>query len=81
MIWGLASLIHQQLRAAEAEGERAHEVVIGLVVDIKDPAQLCRVKVRIPVLGPDATWWCPVVAIGAGRDRGFARECELRGKE
>lgn len=71
MIWHLASLFQSQIRSAEAEAERAHEVVIGVVVDIKDPSKLCRVKVRIPVLGPDATWWCPVVAIGAGRDRGW----------
>ncbi len=71
MIWGLASLTQRQLRAAEDEGERAYEVVIGVVVDIKDPARLCRVRVRIPALGPDATWWCPVVATGAGRDRGW----------
>ena len=71
MIWHLASLFQSQLRAAEAEAERAYEVVVGIVVDIKDPSQLCRVKLRIPVLGADATWWCPVVAIGAGRDRGW----------
>ncbi|MBK7077745.1 MAG: hypothetical protein IPH44_36155 [Myxococcales bacterium] len=71
MTWHLASLFQSQLRTAEDEAERAHEVVIGVVVDIKDPSRLCRVKVKIPVLGPDATWWCPVVAIGAGRDRGW----------
>ena len=71
MIWDFASLLYGQIRGAEAEAERAHEVVISIVVDIKDPSRLCRLKVRIPVLSDDATWWCPVIAIGAGRDRGW----------
>ncbi len=71
MIWDLASLFHAEGRAAETEADRAHEVIVGIVVDIKDPEKLCRVKVRLPAFGPDATWWCPVIAMGAGRDRGW----------
>lgn len=70
-IFGLASFFAQQIRTAEAEADRVYEAVIGIVVDIKDPEKQCRVKVRFPTLGPDSTWWCPVVALGAGADRGW----------
>lgn len=46
-------------------------VVIGLVDDVNDPDQGCRVRIRFPWL--DDTYvsdWSRVVAAGAGKDRG-----------
>jgi uncharacterized protein involved in type VI secretion and phage assembly len=68
----LPSLLGRRVREAEARADRVHEAVIGLVVDIKDPEKLGRVKVRFPDLpGNDASWWAPLAALGAGPDRGW----------
>lgn len=37
----------------EEEGARAHEVVVGVVVDIKDPSKLARAKIKVPMLETD----------------------------
>jgi len=68
---GLDALLFAQTRAAEEESGRIYDAVVGVVTDIADPQKLCRVKVRFPSLGPDTTWWCPLVAPGAGKDRGW----------
>ena len=68
---GLAELLLVQMRGAEGESARIYDPVVGVVTDIADPQKLCRVKVRLPTLGPDATWWCPLVVPGAGKDRGW----------
>jgi uncharacterized protein involved in type VI secretion and phage assembly len=68
----LPQLLGRRVREAEERAGRIHEAVIGLVVDIKDPDRLGRVKVRFPDLpGQDTSWWAPLSALGAGPDRGW----------
>ncbi|HWU86294.1 MAG TPA: phage baseplate assembly protein V [Kofleriaceae bacterium] len=71
-IYDLASVFADQIRTAETEASRVYEPVIALVTDNKDPSKLGRVKIKIPVLSnQDATWWAPIVMIGAGKNRGW----------
>lgn len=68
----LASLLGQRIREAEDRADRMYEAVVGLVVDNRDPDKLGRVKVRFPTLpGQDTSWWAPIAALGAGKDRGW----------
>ena len=68
----LASFFFQQIREAESEADRIYEAVIGIVVDNKDPDKLARVKVKLPTLSADdTTWWAPLSALGAGKQRGW----------
>ena len=44
----------------------------GIVTDLHDPENLARVKVKFPWIGEDiASFWCRLVALGAGNDRGI----------
>jgi len=71
-LYDLSSVFADQLRTAELEGSRIYEPVIGIVTDNKDPQKLGRVKVKIPVLlTEETTRWCPVVMLGAGKNRGW----------
>jgi uncharacterized protein involved in type VI secretion and phage assembly len=71
-LYDLASVFADQIRTAEEEGTRCYEPVIGLVTDNKDPSKLGRVKLKIPILSDqDSTWWCPIVMMGAGKNRGW----------
>jgi uncharacterized protein involved in type VI secretion and phage assembly len=71
-LYDLSSVFAAQIRTAESEGNRVYEPMIGLVTDNKDPSKLGRVKVKIPVLHADqTTWWCPLVMLGAGKNRGW----------
>jgi uncharacterized protein involved in type VI secretion and phage assembly len=71
-IYDLQSLFTRDLEAAQMEGTRMWGPVIGLVTDNKDPNKLGRVKVKVPVLSEtDATWWCPIMMFGAGKNRGW----------
>ncbi|MEJ7603111.1 MAG: phage baseplate assembly protein V, partial [Kofleriaceae bacterium] len=71
-IYDLASVFADHIRTAEAEANRVYEPVIALVTDNKDPSKLGRVKVKIPVLSAeDATWWAPIIMLGAGKNRGW----------
>jgi uncharacterized protein involved in type VI secretion and phage assembly len=71
-LYGLDSVFAHQIHTAEAEGNRVHEPVIGVVTDNKDPSKLGRVKVKIPILSDsDTTYWCPIVMSGAGKNRGW----------
>jgi uncharacterized protein involved in type VI secretion and phage assembly len=71
-ITDLASYFFHQLRTEQEEAGRMYDPVIGIVTDNKDPDKLARVKVKIPALSSeDTTWWCPVVAMGAGKNRGW----------
>jgi uncharacterized protein involved in type VI secretion and phage assembly len=48
--------------------------MIGVVTDNKDPSKLGRVKVKLPVLqgqAEETTFWCPIVMLGAGKNRGW----------
>jgi len=50
---------------------RTH-VLTGVVTNNKDPRDAGRVKVKIPLLGPDIeSHWCRVIAPGAGPQRGL----------
>ncbi len=71
-LFDLASVFADQIRTAEMESNRVYEPMIGVVTDNKDPQKLGRVKVKIPVLHKDqTTWWCPIVMMGAGKNRGW----------
>jgi uncharacterized protein involved in type VI secretion and phage assembly len=68
----LATLLGQRIRQAEDRADRIYEPVVGLVVDNRDPEKLGRVRLRFPTLSDvDATWWAPLAALGAGKDRGW----------
>lgn len=68
----LSSMLHSQGRDAEERADRCYEAVIAKVVNNQDPDKLSRVKVQIPTLGgEDETWWAPIAALGAGKDRGW----------
>jgi phage baseplate assembly protein gpV len=72
VITNLASFFFHQTRLAEEERDRVYEPMIGVVTDNKDPDKLGRVKVKLPALsGMDSTWWVPIVALGAGKERGW----------
>ncbi len=71
-VYDLPSVFAAQIRIAEMESSRCYEPVIGIVTDNKDPQKLGRVKVKIPVLNnTETTWWCPIVMLGAGKNRGW----------
>jgi uncharacterized protein involved in type VI secretion and phage assembly len=70
--YDLASAFAAQIHTAEAESSKCYEAVIGVVTDNKDPQKLGRVKVKFPILSQtDTTWWCPIVMLGAGKNRGW----------
>jgi uncharacterized protein involved in type VI secretion and phage assembly len=72
MYHDLAHMFAHQIQTAEAESGRINEPLVGVVTDNKDPSKLGRVKVKIPVLSDsDTTWWCPLVMLGAGKNRGW----------
>jgi len=71
-IYDLASVFAHQIHTAESEGTRVYEPVIGIVTDNKDPSKLGRVKLKIPILSDqDSTFWCPIIMLGAGKNRGW----------
>ena len=68
----LAQLFYRQIRQTEQGSNRVYEAVIGIVVDNKDPDKHARLKIKIPTLNADeTTWWAPMVALGAGNERGW----------
>src|SRR5262245_20959455 len=68
----LASVFADQTRTGESESARVYEPVIGIVTDNKDPSKLGRVKLKIPILSDqDTTYWCPIIMLGAGKNRGW----------
>ncbi len=70
--YDLASAFANQIQGAESEAGRIFEPVIGIVTDNKDPSKLGRVKLKIPILSEqDSTFWCPIVMLGAGKNRGW----------
>jgi phage baseplate assembly protein V len=72
MITDFTSYLFQHTREAEAEVNRIHEPVIGIVTDIRDEQKLCHIKVKIPTLPiAENTYWCTWISIGGGKDRGW----------
>lgn len=71
-LYDLASAFAAQIHQAEHEANKCYEPVIGLVTDNKDPQKLGRVKVKFPILSEtDTSWWCPIIMVGAGKNRGW----------
>jgi uncharacterized protein involved in type VI secretion and phage assembly len=71
-MYDLANVFAQQIHTAEHEASRVFEPVIGIVTDNKDPSKLGRVKLKIPILSDqDSTFWCPIIMLGAGKNRGW----------
>jgi uncharacterized protein involved in type VI secretion and phage assembly len=71
-LYDLASVFSDELRTAETESSRVFDPVIGIVTDNKDPSKLGRVKLKIPILSDqDSTYWCPIIMLGAGKNRGW----------
>lgn len=71
-LYDLASAFAAQIHTAEQESNKCYEPVVGVVTDNKDPQKLGRVKVKFPILSEqDTTWWCPIVMLGAGKNRGW----------
>jgi uncharacterized protein involved in type VI secretion and phage assembly len=71
-LYDLASVFADQIRTGETESARVFEPVIGIVTDNKDPSKLGRVKLKIPILSDqDTTYWCPIIMLGAGKNRGW----------
>jgi uncharacterized protein involved in type VI secretion and phage assembly len=71
-LYDLQSVFADQIRTGEAESSRVFEPVIGIVTDNKDPSKLGRVKLKIPILSDqDTTHWCPIIMLGAGKNRGW----------
>jgi uncharacterized protein involved in type VI secretion and phage assembly len=71
-LYDLASMFAAQIGNASAEASRMFEPVIGVVTDNKDPNKTGRVKLKIPILSEqDTTLWCPIVMLGAAKNRGW----------
>lgn len=71
-VYDLSSAFANQLQGAESEASKMYDPVIGVVTDNKDPSKLGRIKLKIPILSEqDSTFWCPVVMLGAGKNRGW----------
>jgi len=71
-LYDLASAFAAQIQTAEQEANKCYEPVIGVVTDNKDPQKLGRVKVKFPILSErDTSWWCPIIMLGAGKNRGW----------
>ena len=71
-LYDLASVFADQIRTAETEASRVYEPIIGVVTDNKDPSKLGRVKLKIPTVSDqDSTHWCPIIMLGAGKNRGW----------
>jgi uncharacterized protein involved in type VI secretion and phage assembly len=47
-------------------------VVVGVVTNNNDPDQMGRVKVKLPSLSGEETFWAPVVVPSAGKERGLS---------
>jgi len=50
----------------------ADSIVVGLVTNNNDPEKLGRVKVQLPALSNEETFWAPVVVPSAGKERGIS---------
>jgi len=51
---------------------RADSIMVGVVTNNNDPEQLGRVKVKLPALSDQETFWAPVALPSAGKERGIS---------
>lgn len=56
---------------------RENGVVIGTVLDLKDPEKLGRVRLQLPQYADQPTDWARIVSPMAGKDRGFFFQPEV----
>jgi len=56
---------------------RENGIVIGTVIDLKDPEKLGRVKLQLPQYADEPTDWARVVSPMAGKERGFFFQPEV----
>lgn len=52
-------------------GQQVNGIVIGLVIDLEDPENLGRIRVKYPYLGDAPSDWARLVTPMAGKDRGM----------
>ncbi|GAA2095505.1 hypothetical protein GCM10009841_06660 [Microlunatus panaciterrae] len=57
--------------AVPTQSRSATVLALAEVVDVEDPDLAGRVRVRLPALDGMETEWLPVMALGAGRDKGL----------
>lgn len=57
--------------------ERGNGVLIGTVLDLKDPEKLGRVRVQLPQYGDQPSDWARVASPMAGKERGFFFQPEV----
>ncbi len=51
--------------------QRENGILVGVVADLEDPDGLGRVRVKIPSLEDQLSYWAKIAAPMAGKDRGF----------
>jgi phage protein D/phage baseplate assembly protein gpV len=51
---------------------KVDSLVVGIVTNNKDPEKLGRVKVKLPFLSEQETFWAPVLLPAAGKERGVS---------
>ena len=71
-VYDLQTHFAAEIQQREKEAGKVFEPVIGIVTDNKDPNKSGRVKVKYPVIShDDASFWAPIVMMGAGKNRGW----------
>ena len=53
-------------------GHGIDSLIVGLVTNNKDPDQMGRVKVKLPALSNEESFWVPVAVPAAGNERGLS---------
>lgn len=53
-------------------GQQVDSLVVGLVTNNNDPDQMGRVKVKLPALSDQESFWAPVAVPAAGNERGLS---------
>jgi uncharacterized protein involved in type VI secretion and phage assembly len=57
---------------ANGGGGRIDSLIVGIVTNNNDPDQLGRVKVKLPALSDQESFWAPVAVPAAGNERGLS---------
>lgn len=69
----VSSLISDDVRSTAPGTPAMTGLMIGIVTDNKDPDDRYRVRVKFPSISDaDASWWAPVMSLGAGDQRGLS---------